>query len=190
MSSQREPERKESASAPEAPRDQETAGAEAAELSRLLAEKEAEREGLFQQLLRLKAEFENYRKRVDREKPELVRHGRVQLLERLLPLYDVLLAAHQEVVRQSESGDGGAVGELARGLEMIFKEFTKLFQSEGVAVIESVGRPYDFERHEVLGSVETGDHPDGTVVEELQKGYLLDGRVLRPAKVRVARKKG
>lgn len=174
---QKEQEQKEPASGPEA-------GVE--ELSRLLAEKEAEREGLFQQLLRLKAEFENYRKRVDREKPDLVRHGRIQLLERLLPLCDVLLAARQEVARHSE---GGSVGELARGLEMIFKEFTKLFEAEGVAVIEAVGRPYDFQRHEVLGSVETDEHPDGTVVEELQKGYLLDGRVLRAAKVRIARKK-
>lgn len=158
-----------------------------AELSAKLAAKEAEAKDFYDQLLRLKAEFENYRKRVDREKPELVRYGRTQLLSRLLPLYDVLLAAHEQVVRHAELAQDGAAAELTRGLEMIFKEFTRLFESEGVAVIESAGKPYDFNLHEVLGQAEGTDAPSGTVVEELQRGYTLDGKTLRPAKVRVAK---
>jgi molecular chaperone GrpE len=151
-------------------------------MAKELASKEAENKALYDQLLRMKAEFENYRKRVDREKPELVRYGRVQLVETLLPLYDVLLAAHDQVLQAKTS-----TAELQKGLELIFKEFTKLFQSEGVTPIETVGKPYDFEKHEALGQVETKDYPEGTVVDEIQRGYLLGGKVLRAAKVRVAK---
>lgn len=144
------------------------------------------------QLLRLKAEFENYRKRVDRDKPQWERHGREQLLARMLPLYDVLVSAHEQVVRHGaeleKAGEGsGDVRGLVQGLELIFKEFTKLFEAEGVARIESVGKPYDFNLHEVLGQVETDEHPEGTVVEELQRGYTLGGKVLRAARVRTAK---
>lgn len=140
---------------------------------------------LYDQILRLKAEFENYRKRTDRERPEWVRIGGAQLLERLLAPYDLLLQAHERLVESASSGAGSK--ELAQGLDLIFKEFTKIFQSEGVSVIETVGRPYHHDFHEVLGSVETDRHPEGTVVEELQRGYLFQGKVLRPARVRIAK---
>ncbi len=145
---------------------------------------EAEKKKYYDQLLHLKAEYENYRKRVDREKPEFIRHGKLEVLEKMIPLYDVLLAAHDQIA----TSDGGE-GELVRGLEMIFQEFTKLFEAEGVAVIASVGENYDFDRHEVLGQVETDEVAEGIVVEELQRGYLIDGKVLRAAKVRIAKKK-
>jgi len=149
----------------------------------LAAEEEAKQ--FLDQLIRLKAEFENYRKRVDREKPELVRHGKTGLIERLLPLYDVLIAAHQQVARAGD-GEAAAAGEMTRGLELIFKEFAKLFEAEGVSAIECLGKPYDFDRHEAMGQVETDEAPEGTVVEELQRGYTLGGKTLRHAKVRVA----
>ncbi|TPW21179.1 MAG: molecular chaperone GrpE [Elusimicrobia bacterium] len=154
------------------------------EASRRLAAAEEESRQLLDQLIRLKAEFENYRKRVDREKPELVRHGKTGLIERLLPLYDTLIEAHQQVARAG--GEKESAGELTRGLELIFKEFAKLFEAEGVSVIECVGKPYDFDRHEALGQEETDEHPEGTVVAELQRGYMLGGKTLRHAKVRVA----
>ncbi|MBI3299330.1 MAG: nucleotide exchange factor GrpE [Elusimicrobia bacterium] len=140
---------------------------------------------MYDQLLRLKAEFENYRKRVDREKPELVQYGKRELIERLLPLYDVLNAAHQQVARQA-AGEKVSANELVRGLELIFKEFARLFEAEGVSAMECVGKPYDFDRHEAMGQVETDEVPEGTVVEELQRGYTHGGKTLRSAKVRVA----
>lgn len=146
---------------------------------------EAENKALLDQLLRLKAEFENYRKRVDRDRPQWERAGKSRLLERLLPLYDVLLSAHEAVLRHKERLEGSE--ELATGLELIFKEFTKLFEAEGVAVISSLGKPYDFNLHEVLGQVETAEAPEGTVVDEVARGYTLEGKVLRPARVRIAR---
>ena len=97
----------------------------------------------------------------------------------------MLTAAHQQI-SQGPGGNGQAAAELVRGLEMIFKEFAKLFEGEAVAAIDCVGKPYDFDRHEVMGQVESGEHPEGTVVEEVQRGYLLNGRTLRPARVRVA----
>lgn len=149
------------------------------------AEPGADNKALLDQLMRLKAEFENYRKRVDRDRPQWERAGKGRLLEKLLPLYDVLLSAHEQVVRRAERPEGTA--ELAKGLELIFKEFTKLFEAEGVAAISSVGKPYDFNLHEVLGHVETAEAPEGTVVDEVARGYMLEGRVLRPARVRIAR---
>ena len=146
---------------------------------------EADNKALLDQLLRLKAEFENYRKRVDRDRPQWERAGKSRLLERLLPLYDVLLSAHEAVLRHKERLEGSE--ELATGLELIFKEFTKLFEAEGVAVISSLGKPYDFNLHEVLGQVETAEAPEGTVVDEVARGYTLEGKVLRPARVRIAR---
>ena len=151
------------------------------------ADLEADNKALLDQLLRLKAEFENYRKRVDRDRPQWERAGKSRLLEKLLPLYDVLLSAHEAVLRHKERLEGS--GELATGLELIFKEFTKLFEAEGVAVISSLGKPYDFNLHEALGQVETAEAPEGTVVDEVARGYTLEGKVLRPARVRIAKKK-
>jgi len=180
------PVEQESAAAP-------AAGPSAAGTAREEQDLRAENKQLFDQLLRLKAEFENYRKRMDREKPEWERMGRVQLLGKLLPLHDVLLSAHEQALRRREilekAGESSKdVAELLRGLEMIFKEFTKFFEAEDVRAIEAAGKPYDFNVHDVVGQVETDSLPEGVVVEEVARGYTLGGKVLRPARVRVAKK--
>ncbi|MCX5790322.1 MAG: nucleotide exchange factor GrpE, partial [Elusimicrobia bacterium] len=136
----------------------------------------------YEQLLRLKAEFENYRKRMDRERPEWIQLGKAGLLDKLLPLYDLLLQAHDQITNGQAAG-----ADIAKGLELIFKEFTKVFEAEGVRTIESVGKPYHYDLHEALGAVETDEHPEGTVVDELQRGYTVKGKVLRPARVRIAK---
>ncbi len=134
------------------------------------------------QLLRLKAEFENYRKRVDREKPEYVRLGRIAVLGKLLPLYDLLQKAHQEVLAAHNDTP------LAKGMDGIFKEFDKLFREEGVIAMDPLNKPFDALQHEVFGTVDREDMPEGAVVDVLQSGFLLQDRVLRTAKVRIARK--
>jgi molecular chaperone GrpE len=134
------------------------------------------------QVIRLKAEFENYRKRVDREKPEYLRLGRAAVIGKLLPLYDLLQKAHQEV--QSEHNDT----PLAKGMDGIFKEFDKLFREEGVTVMEPLEKPFDALSHEVFGTMDREDVPEGTVVDVLQNGFMMQDRVLRTAKVRIARK--
>lgn len=135
----------------------------------------------YDQLLRLKAEFENYRKRVDREKPEFYRLGKAELLLKLLPIYDVLKLAHDHLKSRTD--------EAAKGMDAIFKEFEKLFKEEGVRVMDPVGKPFDALQHEVLGTVEKEGAEDGTVVDVIQPGFMLGDKVLRSAKVRIARKK-
>lgn len=137
----------------------------------------------FDQLLRLKAEFENYRKRADREKPGYVDLGRAQVLLKLLPIHDMLELAHNQIQAAH------AESELAKGMEGIFKEFQKIFREEGVAAMDPAGKPYDPALHEVLGAVEKDGVPEGTVVDVLQKGFLLKDKVLRTAKVRIAKPK-
>ncbi|MBI5244196.1 MAG: nucleotide exchange factor GrpE [Elusimicrobia bacterium] len=134
------------------------------------------------QLLRLKAEFENYRKRVDREKPEYISLGKASMLAKLLPLYDLLQKAHQEV--QASHNDT----PLAKGMEGIFKEFDKLFREEGVTAMDPLHKPFDAARQEVFGTVDREDCDEGLVADVLQNGFLLQDRVLRTAKVRITRK--
>jgi molecular chaperone GrpE len=134
------------------------------------------------QLVRLKAEFENYRERNDREKPEYFRLGRMDVVARLLPLYDLLLKAHQEVLASHNDTP------LAKGMEGIFKEFDKLFKEEGVTPMDAVNKPFDALRHEVFGTVDRADLDEGCVVDVLQNGFLMQDKVLRTAKVRISRK--
>ena len=136
----------------------------------------------YDQLLRLKADFENFRKRSDREKPELMRFGRAAVVAKLLPVYDLLEQAHRQI--QAQHSDT----ELAKGMEGIFKEFQKIFKEEGVTLMEPVGRPYDPTSQEVLGTVAKEGVEEGVVVDVLQNGYMLEDRVLRTAKVRIAKK--
>ena len=145
------------------------------------AEKTAE-PNYFDQLLRLKAEFENYRKRVDRDKPEWVKYGRAEVLAKLLPLYDILRHAHDEVKA------GHADTPLAKGMDAIFKEFEKIFKEEGVSIVDPVGQKFDPHYHEAFGFADKPGVEEGAVAEVLQQGFLLGEKVLRTAKVRLQKK--
>jgi molecular chaperone GrpE len=156
------------------------------------AEPASKEKEYYDQLLRLKADFENYRKRVEKEKPELIKWGKAELLAKLLPLYDLLLQAHLHIAKVQESPEGlspAQAGELMKGLEMIFKEFSRTFEGEGIRPMETAGKPYDPMAAEIMGMVETGEDQDGLVVDELQKGFYYGEKVLRPARVRIGRKK-
>lgn len=162
-------------------------GAQAAEAQGGELEKQRKQaEDYYNQLLRLQADFENYRKRVEKEKPELIKWGKAEILAKLLPLYDLLLAAHNHV---NSAKDGGNSDDVLKGLEMIFKEFSKVFEAEGLRPMEPVGKPYDPMASEILGVVEGTDENDGLVTEELQKGFYYGEKILRPARVKIAKKK-
>ncbi len=135
----------------------------------------------YEQMLKIRAEFDNYRKRVDREKPELYKLGRMDIISRFIPMYDLLKKAHEEIQNSH------AESEIAKGMEGIFREFEKIFKEEGVSMVEALNKPFDPLTHEALGSVEKPEVEDGTVVEVFEPGYLIAGRVLRTAKVRIAR---
>jgi molecular chaperone GrpE len=162
------------AKTPEAP--QAAAGAAKAE-----AQAPAEPD-YYGQLLRLKAEFENYRKRVDREKPEWLKLGRAGVLAKLLPLHDLLQHAHQEVLA------GHADSPLAKGMDAIFREFEKIFKEEGVTRMDPDGKPFDPNYHEAFGFADKPGVGEGAVAETLQAGFLLGDKVLRTAKVRLQKK--
>ena len=144
----------------------------------------------YDQLLRLKADFENYRKRVDREKPELIAFGRNQVLCGLLPLYDTLLNARKAFEKLPPAdGDNGSVAELRKGVAMVYGELEKLLAAEGIKCIECVGKPFDPMCHEVMGVVEDDAADEGLVHDELQRGFMAGAQVLRPSRVRITRKK-
>ena len=152
------------------------------------APQQAAQPDYYDQLLRLKADFENYRKRVDREKPELIAYGRNQVLCGLLPLYDTLLNARKAFEKLPQTDDG-AVGELRKGLEMVYGELEKLLSAEGIQCMDCVGKPLDPMCHEVMGVVENDAAEEGMVHDELQRGFMAGSKVLRPARVRITRKK-
>jgi molecular chaperone GrpE len=127
--------------------------------------------------LRLLADFDNFRKRAERELEERTRYMLAEPIRELLPVLDNLeraLAAQ------------GAEGDLIRGVEMIARQFLEVLRRFGVEPIPAVGAPFDPRRHEAVMSVESTDVAEPTVVEELQRGYVLRDRLLRPALVRVA----
>lgn len=143
----------------------------------------------YEQLLCLKADFENYRKRVERERPDLIRFGKSEILIKLLPLYDLLLQAHMHVTKVSGDGTGEQVQDVVKGLEMIFKEFSKVFEAEGIRPMELQGKPYDPMASEIVGICEGTEAEDGLITEECQKGFYYGDKILRPARVKIAKAK-
>jgi molecular chaperone GrpE len=160
------------------------ASAEEAEAQkRLQADLEAktrEAETLQDKHLRLMAEFDNARKRAAREREEYIRFANESLIRELLPVLDnfdrALLAAKNEP---------GAAAVTA-GIELIQRELLRVLEKVGATPFPSVGQPFDPERHEAIARVQTTEHPEMTVVAETARGYVLNGRVLRPAMVSVA----
>jgi molecular chaperone GrpE len=139
----------------------------------------AEKQDLTNTLVRLQADFDNYRKRVERERHQDRHRGAEALVERLLPVLDAFdraIAAHK----------GDANDEFRKGFELIRKQLADLLAKQGLERIEAEGKEFDPHFHHAIERVETRDKPDGAVMEELQAGYSYHGKVLRPAMVRVA----
>lgn len=133
-------------------------------------------------LARLQAEFENYKKRQKREREEKQRSAKESILKELLPVLDNLERA---VHHRDQDADPEV---LSQGVELVLKQFRDVLARFGVEPNPALGQVFDPHLHEAMSRMETkGDPPDGTVVEEYQKGYLLDGKVLRPALVGVAK---
>ncbi|RMF89908.1 MAG: nucleotide exchange factor GrpE [Nitrospinota bacterium] len=152
------------------------------ELEAALTEKTREAEATYQRLLRLGAEFENYKKRRAREEEEGQRRAQAQLLQALLPVLDNLERALEATKTVSPP-----LAAWVNGMEMIWKQFKDVLAQAGVKEIVAEGQPFDPTRHEAVEIHYTTDQEEGMVVSVLQKGYLFHGRVLRPAKVVVAK---
>lgn len=154
-----------------------------AELTRLreaLETKSREADATRDRYVRAVAEFDNARKRAVREREELIRGANEGLIRELLPVLD-----NFERALQAARGDAGAVAVTA-GVELIQRELLRVLEKFGVTAFSSVGSPFDPERHEAVARVPAAGRPEMTVVDETARGYLLNGRVLRPAMVTVA----
>jgi molecular chaperone GrpE len=134
-------------------------------------------------LLRMAADFDNFRKRSRREMEDARRGGREDLLRTLLPVFDNLERAIQSAQRSSD------VKAMTEGLGMVQRQFVDALGREGIARVATVGKAFDPGVHEAIQQVETSDHPAGTIIAEVQPGYTQGERLLRAAMVVVARPK-
>lgn len=144
-----------------------------------LAAKEKEARENWDRFLRERADLENYRKRVGREKEELLNYGNKSLLEEILPIIDNLERA---LAHASEDG----MGAIVEGIRMTHTMLLATLKKFNVTPIEAVGAPFDSAFHQAMAQVPTDQYEPNTVVEEYQKGYMLKERLLRPAMVTVA----
>ena len=135
------------------------------------------------QYLRLAAEFDNYKKRTNREFTNLIESANKELIRSLLEIVDNFKRA------LSESNSKSDQGSLLKGMDLIYTQFDKLLIENGLDEIEAEGQPFDPELHEAVMTMESDDIPEDYVAEELQKGYRLKGKVIRHSKVSVAKPK-
>jgi len=130
-------------------------------------------------LLRRAADYENLQRRVDREKSNYRRQAREEIVKEILPVVD-------NMDRALESSGDDASGEWRKGLELLRQQLLDILEKFGVSRIDSVGYPFDPTIHEAVALSEASDYPPNTVTMEYERGYLLDGRTLKPAKVVVS----
>lgn len=130
---------------------------------------------------RTQADFDNFRRRTRQEKEDLSKYAAEQLLGAMLPVLDNFERA---LTANRNAKDINAV---ITGVEMIFRQFSDTLQREGLSPIECLGQEFDPNLHNAVMQVETDEQPDNSIVEVLQKGYQLHGKVIRPAMVKVAR---
>ncbi|MBN2282407.1 MAG: nucleotide exchange factor GrpE [Deltaproteobacteria bacterium] len=135
----------------------------------------------YDKYVRLSAELENYKKRVARDRADLMNYANEQLIRDLLPIVDSLERALEHA---SNSGDFEA---FKAGLKLIDEQLHGTLEKHGVEKIEAVGADFDPSIHEAVMQVESSEHDANQVVEEFETGYLLNGRLLRPTKVSVAK---
>ncbi len=138
---------------------------------------------LYDKYLRLHAEFENFKKRITKDKQEAIKFANQELIREILPFVDNL---ERSLGHANESKN---IDALKEGIEMTIKEFLKTLEKSGLEAINAEGRAFDPNIHDAIMQVERDDVEPNTVVQELQKGYKLHGRILRPATVAVSKKK-
>ncbi|OEU62948.1 MAG: nucleotide exchange factor GrpE [Desulfuromonadales bacterium C00003094] len=145
-----------------------------------LAESRAEAQKNWDLYLRERAELENYRKRMQREKEDLARFANENLLREILPTLDNLERAVAHAEQEQEGG-------LLEGVQMTLEQFRKTLERFGVVPVAAIGEPFSPDCHEAMGQMESSEYAPNTVVQEMQKGYTLNDRLLRPALVMIAK---
>lgn len=156
------------------------AGADAAAEDPRLAELAKQAEENQQRYLRAQADFDNFRRRTMKEKEELAQYASMKLVGQLVPIIDNF----ERAIAAASSGSD--YDSLAKGVDMILRQLSQTLEAEGLKAIEAVGQPFNPEFHQAIMQVESEEHEEGIVVEEVQKGYMLKDKVLRPAMVKVS----
>lgn len=144
-----------------------------AELTKLVEEHQ-------QRFMRAQADFDNFRRRTMKEKEELGQYASMKLIGQLLPVVD-------NFGRAIDAAKAGGDGEsFSKGVDMIFRQLEGVLDAEGLKAMEVVGQPFNPEFHQAIMQVESEEYEEGIVVEEVQKGFMLKDKVLRPAMVKVS----
>ncbi len=133
------------------------------------------------QYLRTLADMDNLRKRTQREKEDLAKYANENILREILPVVDNLERA-VEHAEQTAGGEG-----LLEGVQMTLEQFSQVLSRSGIEPVLSIGIPFDPAHHQAMGQIETEDYPVNCVAQEMQKGYLLNQRLLRPSMVMIAK---
>lgn len=146
-----------------------------------LKKKAEERDELHDRWLKVHAEYDNTRKRIEKEKKDHMKFANEGIIAQLFPIVDNFDMAFDAM---EKAEDKTAVMD---GIKLVQKEFHRILEGNGVERIETKGKQFDPNVHEAVAAVETDDLPDGEIVEEVRPGYLLNGRLLRAAQVRIAK---
>jgi len=160
----------------------ETVMADVDTLARQLDEYETRLAEMREIMLRERAELENQRKRLQRDLEQARRFANEKLLAELLPVVDSL--------ERGLALEGSDYAGLRSGVELTLRELTRIAESNGLKVVDPIGQPFDPERHQAMSMVPSGEHQPGSVVSVMQKGYVLNDRLLRPALVAVSKAPG
>lgn len=162
------------------PGDSPEAEAQPAGAAAEIADLQKQRDDLYDRLLRTSAEFDNYRKRIDRERQQASESAAAALIADLLPLVDDF--------ERALNADGGTGPDAYRqGVELIHKQLLELLRRRGVRPIEALGADFDPHFHQAVSYEPAEGRRDGEVIEEFRRGYMLGDRLLRPAMVKVAK---
>ena len=137
------------------------------------------------QYVRLYAEFDNYRKRTEREKAALIAYGKKDFALKMLPMYEVLLR-QQKLLQDGKEQDPNALQD---GMRMILSELNKAFGAEGIQKMDVLDKPYNPDTQEVVATIPAPADKDGLVIDEVKMGFMMNGQVLRPASVVVGQAK-
>lgn len=133
-----------------------------------------------QRFLRAQADFDNFRRRTTKEKEELAQYASMKLITQLLPVVDNFDRAVEA------AKNGGDIESFLKGVDMIYRQFSQVLEQEGLKPMTTVGEAFNPDFHQAIMQVESDEYEEGIVVEEVQKGYVLKEKVLRPAMVKVS----
>lgn len=149
-------------------------------VTKKLEEKEQEAAANYEKYLRTVADFDNYKKRAAKEKADLVKYGNEEIIKDILPFMDSLDRALEH--------DTGDIQAFKEGVALIQEQLLCCLKKYGVERIEAAGRDFDPNFHEALMQMDSDRHDDNKIINEMEKGYLLNGRLIRPSRVCVCKK--